>query len=82
MTRIVAETVGKRRIEVPRSETYPTSGCVRETLFTRLDRYRVLDDARVLDLYVGSRALGLEIANQGACEATLVNSSRSASQTC
>jgi len=49
MTRIVAGTVGGRRIEVPRSGTRPTSERVREALFARLDHYGVLDGARVLD---------------------------------
>ena len=82
MTRIVAGTVGGRRIEVPRSGTRPTSERVREALFARLDHYGVLDGARVLDLCAGSGALGLEAASRGAGEVALVDSSRSASQTC
>ena len=82
MTRIVAGTVGGRRIEVPRSGTRPTSERVREALFARLDHYGVLDGARVLDLCAGSGALGLEAASRGAPEVTLVDSSRGASQTC
>ena len=82
MTRIVAGTVGGRRIEVPRSGTRPTSERVREALFARLDHYGVLDGARVLDLCAGSGALGLEAASRGADEVTLVDSSRGASQTC
>ena len=81
MTRIVAGTVGGRRIEVPRSGTRPTSERVREALFARLDHYGVLDGARVLDLCAGSGALGLEAASRGAGEVALVDSSRSASQT-
>ena len=82
MTRIVAGTVGGRRIEVPRSGTRPTSERVREALFARLDHYGVLDGARVLDLCAGSGALGLEAASRGAGEVTLVDSSHGASQTC
>ena len=82
MTRIVAGTVGGRRIEVPRSGTRPTSERVREALFARLDHYGVLDGARVLDLCAGSGALGLEAASRGAGEVALVDSSRGASQTC
>ena len=82
MTRIVAGTVGGRRIEVPLSGTRPTSERVREALFARLDHYGVLDGARVLDLCAGSGALGLEAASRGAGEVTLVDSSRGASQTC
>ena len=82
MTRIVAGTVGGRRIEVPRSGTRPTSERVREALFARLDHYGVLDGARVLDLCAGSGALGLEAASRGAGDVTLVDSSRAATDTC
>ena len=82
MTRIVAGTVGGRRIEVPQSGTRPTSERVREALFARLDHYGVLDGAQVLDLCAGSGALGLEAASRGAGEVTLVDSSHGASQTC
>ena len=82
MTRIVAGTVGGRRIEVPRSGTRPTSERVREALFARLDHYGVLDGARVLDLCAGSGALGLEAASRGAGVVTLVDSSRTATDTC
>ena len=82
MTRIVAGTVGGRRIEVPRSGTRPTSERVREALFARLDHYGVLEGARVLDLCAGSGALGLEAASRGAGDVTLVDSSRAATDTC
>ena len=82
MTRIVAGTVGGRRIEVPRSGTRPTSERVREALFARLDHYGVLDSARVVDLCAGSGALGLEAASRGAGDVTLVDSSRAATDTC
>ena len=82
MTRIVAGTVGGRRIEVPRSGTRPTSERVREALFARLDHYGVLDGARVVDLCAGSGALGLEAASRGAGDVTLVDSSRTATETC
>ena len=81
MTRIVAGTVGGRRIEVPRSGTRPTSERVREALFARLEHYGVLDGARVLDLCAGSGALGLEAASRGAGDVTLVDSSRTATDT-
>lgn len=82
MTRIVAGTVGGRRIEVPRSGTRPTSERVREALFARLDHYGVLDSARVVDLCAGSGALGLEAASRGAGDVTLVDSSRATTDTC
>ena len=47
-------------------------------MFSRLDHLGVLDDARVLDLYAGSGALGLEALSRGARHATLVDSARTA----
>lgn len=48
----------------------PTSGRVRETLFNWLQP--ILPGARVLDLFAGSGALGLEAVSRGAREAVLV----------
>lgn len=48
----------------------PTSGRARETLFNWLQP--VLPGARVLDLFAGSGALGLEAVSRGAREALLV----------
>jgi 16S rRNA (guanine966-N2)-methyltransferase len=76
VTRIVAGTVGGRTIQVPPRGTRPTSDRVREAIFSRLDHYGVVDDARVLDLYAGSGALGIEAASRGAREVTLVDSAR------
>ena len=79
MTRIVAGTVGGRRLIVPKGElTRPTSERVREALFSGLEARGVLAGARVLDLYAGSGALGLEAASRGAASALLVDSSRQA----
>jgi 16S rRNA (guanine966-N2)-methyltransferase len=78
MTRIVAGTVGGRTIEVPPKGTRPTSDRVREAIFSRLEHLDVLDGGRVLDLYAGSGALGLEAASRGAAEVVLVVSARRA----
>ena len=78
MTRIVAGTVGGRTIQVPAKGTRPTSERTREAIFSRLTHYDVLDGSRVLDLYAGSGALGLEAASRGAAQVTLVDSARAA----
>lgn len=78
MTRIVAGALGGRSIAVPGKGTRPTSDRVREAIFSRLEHLGVLDGARVLDLYAGSGALGLEAASRGAESVTLVDSARSA----
>jgi 16S rRNA (guanine966-N2)-methyltransferase len=77
--RIIAGSVGGRRLEVPRGDrTRPTSDRVREALFSSLAARRVLAGARVLDLYAGSGALGLEAASRGADSVVLVDSAREA----
>jgi 16S rRNA (guanine966-N2)-methyltransferase len=78
VTRIVAGSVGGRTIDVPAKGTRPTSDRVREAIFSRLQHLGVLDGARVLDLYAGSGALGLEAASRGAAAVTLVDSARPA----
>ncbi|GAA4734888.1 16S rRNA (guanine(966)-N(2))-methyltransferase RsmD [Isoptericola chiayiensis] len=80
MTRIVAGTVGGRPLTVPPSGTRPTSERVREAMFSRLEHYDVLDGSRVLDLFAGSGALGLEAASRGAVEVTLVDAARKAAE--
>ena len=78
MTRIVAGAAGGRRLKVPAAVTRPTSDRVREALFSSLVAARELAGARVLDLYAGSGALGLESASRGATAVTLVDDSLAA----
>jgi 16S rRNA (guanine966-N2)-methyltransferase len=62
------------------SGTRPTSDRVREALFSRLEHLEVLVGARVVDLYAGSGALGLEAASRGAATVLLVESDRVAAK--
>ncbi|WP_054814336.1 16S rRNA (guanine(966)-N(2))-methyltransferase RsmD [Nocardia arizonensis] len=78
MTRIVAGTAGGRRLRVPPAVTRPTSDRVREALFSALDARLDFAGVRVLDLYAGSGALGLEALSRGAAAAVLVESDRKA----
>jgi len=79
MTRIVAGTLGGRRLVVPRGDTTrPTSERVREALFSALDARGAVHGARVVDLYAGSGALGLEALSRGAATVILVDSNRQA----
>jgi 16S rRNA (guanine966-N2)-methyltransferase len=79
MTRIVAGTLGGRRLQVPRGDTTrPTSERVREALFSALESRGAVGGARVVDLYAGSGALGLEALSRGAASVVLVDSSRQA----
>ena len=75
MTRIISGLAGGRRISTPPgSRTRPTSDRVREALFSRLEHLDVVHQAKVLDLYAGSGALGLEAASRGATSVVLVES--------
>lgn len=78
MTRIVAGTAGGRRLRVPPAGTRPTSDRVREALFSVLAARMEFDGIRVVDLYAGSGALGLEALSRGASRALLVESDRKA----
>jgi len=82
VTRIVAGSAGGRTLQVPRAGTRPTSERVREALFSRLEHLDVVAGARVLDLYAGSGALGLEAASRGAAAVTLVEAARQAADVC
>ncbi|GAA4171070.1 16S rRNA (guanine(966)-N(2))-methyltransferase RsmD [Gryllotalpicola koreensis] len=78
MTRIIAGAAGRVSLAVPKAGTRPTSDRVREALFSALEARDALDGARVLDLYAGSGALGLEAASRGAAAVTLVERNASA----
>ena len=58
--------------------TRPTSDRVREAVFSILESERSIDGARVLDLYAGTGALGLEALSRGALHATLVEKAKDA----
>jgi 16S rRNA (guanine966-N2)-methyltransferase len=75
--RVIAGRWGGRRLQAPPGEaTRPTSDRVREALFSVLgDR---VDGARVLDLFAGSGALGIEALSRGAAHATFVDSAPAA----
>lgn len=82
MTRIVAGTVGGRRLAVPPGTgTRPTSDRAREAMFGTLSVLLDLTGARVLDLFAGSGAVGLEAVSRGAAEALLVESDARAAAT-
>jgi 16S rRNA (guanine(966)-N(2))-methyltransferase RsmD len=75
MTRIVAGTLGGRRLSAPPGAgTRPTSDRVREALFSSLESMLDLDGARFADLYAGSGAVGLEALSRGAAHVLLVES--------
>jgi 16S rRNA (guanine966-N2)-methyltransferase len=74
--RIVAGRHKGRRLRAPAGEgTRPTADRVREAVFSILGP---VEGLRVLDLYAGSGALGLEALSRGARSATFVESARPA----
>ncbi len=82
MTRIVAGFAGSLSLTVPDTGTRPTSDRVREAIFSALESRDALRHARVVDLYAGSGALGLEAASRGAATVTLVEKNAAAARAC
>ncbi|MDT0321204.1 16S rRNA (guanine(966)-N(2))-methyltransferase RsmD [Streptomyces sp. 8K308] len=83
MTRVIAGSAGGRRLAVPPGGgTRPTSDRAREGLFSTWSAlWGPLDGARVLDLYGGSGAVGLEALSRGAAHALLVEQDARAART-
>ena len=74
--RVIAGTHKRRALRTPAGlATRPTAGRVREALFSILGN---LEGLRVLDLYAGSGALGIEALSRGASFALFVESERAA----
>ena len=70
--RVVAGVYGGRRLVAPPGDaTRPTSDRVREALFSVLGAS--VQGARVLDLFAGSGALGIEALSRGAASAVFVD---------
>ena len=83
MGRIIAGVAGGLALKsVPGDATRPTTDRVKEALFSRLETYGVFDGGRVLDLYAGSGALGVEAASRGARAAVLVEQAPKAVAAC
>lgn len=77
--RVIAGTLKGRRLKAPTWDGLrPTSDKLRETLFNVLAPR--IDGARVLDLFAGTGALGLEAFSRGASDVTLVERDRRAQQ--
>jgi 16S rRNA (guanine966-N2)-methyltransferase len=68
--RVTGGELRGRRLYVPKTGIRPTTGRVREALFSMLGS---VEGADVLDLFCGSGALGIEALSRGAATATLVD---------
>jgi 16S rRNA (guanine(966)-N(2))-methyltransferase RsmD len=68
--RVIAGTRKGHKLTAPRGlDTRPTSDRVRENIFNLVGP---VDEARVLDLFAGSGALGIEALSRGAASAVFV----------
>lgn len=77
--RVVAGTARGRRLVAPKgTDVRPTTDRVREATFNSLASMGVLEGARVLDLFAGSGALGIEALSRGAAHVSFVDSSAAA----
>ncbi len=77
--RVVGGTARGRPLVAPAGRrTRPTADRVREAIFNALWSRGALDGARVVDLFAGSGALGIEALSRGAAHATFVDSDRAA----
>lgn len=75
--RIIAGRFKQRRLHTPEGmETRPTLGRVKESLFSML--FEHIEQARVLDLFAGSGALGLEALSRGAKSAVFCDKAKPA----
>jgi len=74
--RIIAGRAGGIRLDVPRRQVRPTMDRVKAAIFSSLGE-RVID-ARVLDLFAGTGALGIEALSRGASSARFVDHDREA----
>jgi 16S rRNA (guanine966-N2)-methyltransferase len=74
--RLISGSAGGIPLEVPKSVTRPTQDRVRQAVFNMLGN--LISGARVLDLFAGSGAIGLECLSRGAASALLVDQDRGA----
>lgn len=72
--RIIAGLARGMPLAVPRAGVRPTADRIREAIFSSLGA-RVVE-ARVLDLFAGTGALGLEAASRGAVSVAFVENAR------
>lgn len=76
--RVVAGLAGGIRLAVPKTDVRPTMDRVKAAIFSSLGE-RVVG-ARVLDLFAGTGALGIEALSRGAASALFVEENRAAVQ--
>jgi 16S rRNA (guanine966-N2)-methyltransferase len=76
--RVIAGSVGGIRLAVPKRGVRPTMDRVKAAIFSSLGE--AIIGARVLDLFAGSGALGIEALSRGAASAIFVESERESAE--
>lgn len=77
--RVIAGSARGRRLVTPAGDRVrPTSDRVREATFNALGSLDAVVDARVLDLFAGSGALGVEALSRGAADCVFVDAAPAA----
>jgi 16S rRNA (guanine966-N2)-methyltransferase len=74
--RVVAGLAGGIRLDVPKTDVRPTMDRVKAAIFSSLGEEII--GARVLDLFAGTGALGIEALSRGAASALFVESNSAA----
>ncbi len=77
--RVIAGSAGGLSLHLPKSDLRPTMDVVKGAIFSSLGDS--IMGARVLDLFAGSGALGIEALSRGAAAVTFVESNRLAVST-
>jgi 16S rRNA (guanine966-N2)-methyltransferase len=75
---IAGSAKGRRLVAPPGPHTRPTADRVRGAIFNALGSSWALDGCRVLDLFAGSGAMGIEALSRGAEHATFSETDRAA----
>ena len=72
--RVIAGRFKGLELKAAKNGTRPTTDRTKEAIFSRLESWAVLEDARVLDLFAGTGALGIEALSRGARDLVSVES--------
>ncbi|MDD6374146.1 MAG: 16S rRNA (guanine(966)-N(2))-methyltransferase RsmD [Bifidobacteriaceae bacterium] len=72
--RIISGRFKGQEVNAPKSGTRPTTDRTKEAIFSHLESWGMLDGTRVLDLFAGTGALGLEALSRGASALVSVES--------
>ena len=77
--RVIAGSAGGIRLAVPKDDVRPTMDRVKAAIFSSLGDAVI--GARVLDLFAGSGALGIEAPSRGASSAVFIEQDRQSAET-